>query len=475
MQQQAGLLFQCMKKHRSILFAVVILSVMGLPGSIPASAQDTLRVMAYNVLNYGAYPVCQGPNATYHNYLKTIINYTHPDILGLEKMGSIQLNPGDFHGTAPLGFGDSVLQYALNAAYPGRYAYCTYTNAAQADNMSVLFYNRQKLGFAGITCTYANITDFNTYKLYYKDTNLSATHDTTFLYVVLNHDQSGSSSASIRGGQIAGEMQQIQAHFTHLPNMINMGDFNTRNTGEACYQALVNPADTNFRFFDPPFYPDNNLTYPADWDNSPNSFTDYLTTSTRQSASIPNTCGTSGGAKSWYDHIFLSPWILRNANYISYLPHSYRTVGNDGHRLGISINDNSSVTNTSVPPDVQEALFQMSNKYPVMVQLLVTANTTGTSPNDPQIPTGISELPGQYRISVQNPVGETMVIRFPGELAGKKLLLHCYDITGRVVLNTSLIVSGGDMQLPFEAGQGVYLLSVSDGNRCLLHTTFLKQ
>lgn len=435
---------------------------------------DTLRVMAYNVLNYGEYPLCQGPDGVYHNYLKKIVQYTSPDILGLEKMGSVKLNASDFHGTAPLGFGDSIVQYALNAAFPGRYDYCPFTNNAQADNMSVLFYNKQKLGFVSVLCSYANITDFNTYKLYYKDPNLATTHDTTFLYVVLNHDQSGSSNDAVRGGQIKGEMQQIGTHFSSLPNMINMGDFNTRSTNETCYQTLVAPADTNFRFYDPPFFPDNDLSYPANWDASPNAYTGYLTTSTRQSANIPNSCGTSGGAKSWYDHIFLSPWIVSNTNYISYLPHSYHTIGNDGHRLGISINDSSVIANTAAPADVIDALFQMSNKYPVMVSLLVTSNTTGTSVSDPEIPTTIPNVQKTGYIDIVNPVVNDLTLHFSKQLIGRDIEVNCYDVNGRTQLDKKMHVSDNTEQLPFAAGTGVYFLRITTAGEILLQKTIVK-
>ena len=73
-----------------------------------------------------------------------------------------------------------------------------------------------------------------------------------------------------------------------------------------------------------------------------------------------------GGAKDWYDHIFLvfmDRATMRTT--ISYIPHSYTTLGNDGHRLGISVND--APTNTAVPANVANALYLMSDKYPVMV------------------------------------------------------------------------------------------------------------
>ncbi len=430
-----------------------------------AGAQtDTLKVMSYNVLDYGGNPSCQGATGTYHNYLETIVAYTNPDIIGLVKMGSIRLGPNDFHGTAPIGFGDSVLQFALNAAYPDRYAYCTYTNTSQADNMSVLFYNKHKLGFAGITCNYANITDFNTYKLYYKDPALATMHDTTFLYVVLNHTQSGSSNEQLRGAQIAGEMQLIQQHFSALPNMINMGDYNTRYTNESCYQTLSNPTDTSFRFFDPPFSLDNTYTYPANWDNNATPYTANLTTSTRQSASQPNACGTSGGAKSWYDHIFLSPWIAHSANYISYIPNSYRTIGNDGHRLGRSVNDNSQTINTSAPADVIEAIFQMSNKYPVMADLLVQSNATGSSPADPELPTYVTNLRQNNGIYVVNPVENNISIHFPDAYVNSGISIVCRDMTGRVLSSMQQIARAGTATYPVQLHPGLYLIQIMDSN-----------
>ena len=107
---------------------------------------DTLRVMAYNVLGYGQYPLCQGADAIYHAYLEAIVQYANPDIIGLEKLGSIQTSPADHNYSAAIGFPDSILQYALNAAYPGRYNYCLNTNYSASNTECLLFYDQHKLG-----------------------------------------------------------------------------------------------------------------------------------------------------------------------------------------------------------------------------------------------------------------------------------------------------------------------------------------
>ena len=446
-----------MSKAGYKLLLVVILCIMR---ASSGAQTDTLRVMAYNVLNYGELPLCQGPNSAYHGYLKTIVEFANPDILGLEKMGSIRTSPADHAYTSEIDFQDSILKYALDPAFPGRFNYCPFTNGAHANEFSMLFYNQNKLGFLEITCSYSNDEDFNTYKLYYKDPNLTTNHDTTFLYVTVNHDISGSGAQAARGAQIAGVIAQMKTKFSHLANMINMGDFNVRSSAEPLYQTLTAPADTNFRYFDPPFYPDATYSYPADWDGDPVTFSKVLTTSTRALGNVPNSCGTNGGGKNWYDHIFLSPWIINNANYIGYIPHSFRTVGNDGNRVGKSVND--APTNTSAPSAVIDALFQMSNKYPVMVDLRASGNTTGTSLPDPQGHTeGTPVLfNSQNKISVVNPFHEQISLHTSDDLTGKTLTVQLVDVLGRMQMNIAVPVRTSVTQIPSTLSSGVYYMRI---------------
>ena len=464
-----------MLKTRLFRFFSILVTLSCNIGYSSLAQTDTIRVMTYNVLNYGSYPLCQGPNSVYNAYLETIVQFANPDIIGLVKMGAIKTGPSDFHYSAAIDFQDSILQYALNAAFPSRYTYCTMTNSAQnTTDFSILFYNQQKLGFIDITCHYVNTTDFNTYKLYYKDPNLTTTHDTTYLYVTLNHDISGNGNEAQRGTQIAGEMTQISGHFTHLANMINMGDFNLRYSTESCYQTLTAPTDTNFRYYDPPYYPDAVLTYPSNWDANPSAYSSYLTTSTRKLSSVPNSCGTNGGGKNWYDHILLSPWIVNNANYISYIPHSYRTIGNDGNRTGISINDIP--TNTSAPAAVINALFQMSNKYPVMVELTVTSNTTGTSLPDPEITP--SAVIGQSLIKEQativNPVGSAIILNLSNNLVNHLISIDCIDMMGRSQIHQTILVHSEMEEIPCNLQPGIYCIKIADDRNIIYRSVVTK-
>jgi hypothetical protein len=369
------LLGACSKSSKTSVITTnpVIVIPQPLPNTIDKT--DTLKIMAYNVLSFGN--GCQASIATLDGYLKTIIQYAQPDLFSFEKMGAfLPVYPSSVN------FADDIITNALNVVSPGEYAYGTPTNATGADNMSVLFYNKMKLTFVKTETIEPYITDFNLYKLYYKDPNLAITHDTTFLYVIVNHTQSGSSSTT-RDLQISTYMQTLRSKFAYLPNLINMGDFNTHNSYEAGYQSIITSADTSTVMNDPPFYPDQNVKYPASWETATNIFAPYLTTTTRASASIPNTCGTGGGAKSWYDHIFISPWLVKGTNYMKYVANSYQTLGNDGNRVGADINSATPVANSSAPAAVINALFQFSNKYPVMIKLVVKANRNAYSTADP--------------------------------------------------------------------------------------------
>lgn len=427
---------------------------------------DTLRVLSYNLLYLGDSPPCQGPHSVYEGYLETIIAYENPDIAGFVKMEAIPMYSGNMSGSAPAGFADSLLKYSLNAAFPGRYAYCSFTNTSGADNMSLLFYNQQKLGFVNILTSYSNITDFDTYKLYYKSPDLATTHDSIFLYVTLNHTNSGtgSSNEATREAQIAGEMAQIESHFTSLPNMINMGDFNVHSSSEACYQTLVAPSNLANRYYDPPFYPDATYTYPADWDTNPATYAACLTVSTRESTSSPNGCSSDvDGAKSWYDHIFLSANIVTNADHICYIPHSFRVIGNDGNRVGNPVN--SSPANTSAPATVINSIFQLSEHYPIALNLIVNLAPTSTA----------MIQPAEENVTLANPVNGFLDLHFAQHLEGKIMNMTCTDVLGRLQISKNILSTRETMHIPCSLVPGIYYLKFSTDDHFIAQMTIWKK
>jgi len=423
----------------------------------PCTSQDTLRVMTYNVLHYG--DGCQGTNSFLHSNLKTIVQYKSPDVLGMVKVQTIKLSSTDFAGVSPVGFADSILVNGFNTAYPNRYDHCPVVNISNdADgDMDLLFFDKKKLGFVSVTSLCGLEEDFNLYKLYYKDPDLATTKDSTFLYFILNHTVSGSSSNE-RDTQDTLVIKSLKKRFSHLPNVISMGDFNTHSSYEPGYQLLTASADTSFVFSDPPYFPDKKLSYPSDWQTDAGTYSSYLNTSTRETT-LPNACGTTDGAKGWYLHILISSWLTKNKDYIKYVPNSYTTIGNDGRREGISINDSiNAIKNTSVPAAVLNALFQLSDKYPVMVKLAVTHNTSGISPPDPVLNTVTEVHSTDVTISINNPVDTNAVLHFPPALLGDQAFVEWRDLTGRLLKKDDFTVNQSQMTTSADLMPGVYIL-----------------
>jgi len=365
----ASFLFSCSKKET----VTNKMDTSPLPGTVDKT--DTLRVMAYNVLNYG--DLCQGSTTSLDSYFSTIIQYTQPDLMSCEKMTAFSYSQGAAGNLA-----DDILGNVLNVVNPDKYNYAPPTNASGSGTLSVLFYNKQKLTYVSTQDLLSLVTDFDLYKFYYNDINLSITKDTTFLYAVVCHTKSGSASLE-RDFQDSTIMSSVRSKFTYFPNLIVMGDFNTRGSFEHGYQSLINSKDSTTAMSDPPYYPDETLKYPGNWSVSPFYVAPFLTTSTRSLPYDPNACGAGAGGKGWYDHIFISNWLINGTNYVKYIPHSYQSIGNDGNRLGVSINSNVPSINTAAPSDVLDALFRFSDKYPVMLNLEVKANRNAISPGDP--------------------------------------------------------------------------------------------
>jgi len=443
--------------------AVVTILMMNVCFLNYSTAQnDTVKILAYNVLHYG--DGCQGSNSFLHHNLKIVAGFANADILGLVKVQSIKLSASDPNGLSKPGFADSMIVYGLDSAYPGRYANAPLMDFSRAPDgdMDVLFYDQHKFGFVSGYSLCVIQEDFDLYKLYYRDPNLSITHDTTFLYFVLFHTVSGSNASELnqRDQQDTVTINGLKNIFYHFPNLIAMGDFNTRTSTEPGYQFMVNPTDTNFLLIDPPFGIDHKLSYPLDWSSTPGSCTSYLTNATRVSATIPNGCGDNGGDKDWYIHMLTSSWLAHNYDYIKYIPNSFNVIGNDGNRLDISVNDTvSRGKNTSAPDSVLNAEFELSDKYPVTEKFAITYNSTGTGPANPV--NAIQEYSsGLGQIHYNNPVSDRIYLTFPQQLIGQQILLSWYDVTGRLLSSEQLIPQQTTLSRPVNLVSGLYILRI---------------
>jgi hypothetical protein len=419
---------------------------------IAQGLKDTIRVMAYNTLGFSYSSGCQGSIPPLYADLKTIFQFAKPDIIGLDKTVCTNTGPTDHEGVSPYYFPDTV----ISECFDTNYSYCPFTDISGCSDGdgSVLFYNHTKLSYSSTTNLYNGTEDIDLFKLYYNQW-FGGGADTTYLYIVLCHTISGSSSTG-RDSQDTTVINKLQRMFTTLPNLIYMGDFNSHNSSEMGYAYISQTdANTNFIMDDPPFHPDLKLSYPDNWESGGSSVA-YYTTTTR-STTLPNSCGTTGGAKDWYDHIFLSPWIVNGSDKLTYVRNSYTTIGNDGNRIGVSVNAG---TNLSAPSNVINALFNFSDKYPVEVTLAFNPILAVKT---------IQSVLGS--IVVNNPViNNIIVLHFASFMYGQNISMEVYDICGRDLYKSTFVINSSVINKDILLTPGVYMFHFTSGG----YTTTLK-
>ena len=318
-------------------------------------AGDTLKIMHYNTLNYGISLPKNCPGLlTFkkHNYLRDILKYERPDVLGMVKLdSSMQF------------VGDTIIDKVLDSVCYHCYSHATLTNHTGYNKLDALFYRNDKLAFISTATTYAgddSISDINLHKFYYKAPDLATTHDTQFINFIVIHLISGKTNGIIRANDILGVVKYLYKNDTILNNYIAMGDFNSQSSTEGDYQYLTAPSDTNFKFYDP-------IYQNKDWKKNELAYAKYLSQSTR--ILTLNDCGSPGGLKDVYDHILVTRSIMLGLDSIKYIPNSYTVVGQDGKHINKSLIDTP--LNTSVPPYILNDLYLMSNHLPVTVQLVI--------------------------------------------------------------------------------------------------------
>jgi len=318
---------------------------------------DTVSVFAYNINNYGFSPSGSCPlegSPLKKGYIRTILEYENaPDIVSFEKYAAKPTNLAS----------DSMQKQIMDSVCAGCYANTKYTNVSGYGKVNTLFYNKNKFGYLGTATIYSadnSISDIDLHKLYYL--KFPSKGDTIFLNVIVVHDASGGSGAAQRATEIGGAMSWLSANVKTPGNYIFMGDFNVQSSSEACFQAMINPADTTVQFNEPT----NQL---GNWSSNPQAFANYLTQSTR--STDPGDCASTNTMSSWFDHILCTNPIMRGSKNVHYIPNSFKVIGQDGLHTNLGLTD--APTNTSVPANVLNALYMNSEHLPVQLKLQISS------------------------------------------------------------------------------------------------------
>ena len=356
--------------------------------SIHGKAQDTLTVLAYNILNY---PLSNSSKA---DTLKPIIKHVQPDIFMITELTSSS-------GVT------TILNDALNVDGITYYQNATYFNGPDTDNM--LYYNSDKLVLYSqyeIPTTLRNISE---YVLYYNAPGLSISSDTVFIYCYMLHLKASTGAANEQQrNQEAVALKNYMDTRTDIENVILGGDFNFYTSAEAAHNTILNGG--NVTLLDP-------ISSPGNWNNN-STFANIHTQSTR--SGIIGDGGAFGGMDDRFDFIFFNNDLLSGINQLTYVPNSYSAVGNDGNHFNKSIND--APTNTSAPTNVIDALYIMSDHLPVMMKASLPVNV------------GVQEeevafaWKGFYHNGVFN---------FESNQTEEQLTVFVYDVLGKVIQTTN--------------------------------------
>lgn len=301
-------------------------------------AQETLKVMTYNVLRYGAQGIsCTPTGVTARNaWFTAIMTDAQPDIFGVNEVGP---NAGP---TAPA---TNILNNILKPINPA-YAAATVTFNSNQDVANAFFYNSDKLGLKSQAVIPHSLRNIDFYRLYYKGPGL-ATGDTTWIEVVLFHLHS--SDASIRSSQTAAVMTYLDG-LNRAGNFIIMGDMNMDGSGSGAFQNMISSTNPDIDMADP-----INLT--GTWSNN-NNVRHAHTQSTRTSGS--SDCGSGGGLDDRFDIILCSNAIINNTADVRYVPGTYRVFGNPN------------APNPAVSAAAAAAVSPMSDHHPVLLNLEIS-------------------------------------------------------------------------------------------------------
>ncbi len=321
-------------KTKSLLFLIFISQFV--------FAQDTLKVMVYNLLQYGFSGGV--PVSTKNANLKTIIDATLPDIFGVNEMASNAV------------YAQNILQNVLNQNGRTYYDKATYSNLGTSNEVNMLFFNSQKVGISKQYNIYHSLRDFNVYKMYYKDANLAATNDTVFFTVCVGHLKASTGFEQDRLFQVQ-TLTSFLDTLTNPGNLVFMGDFNLYTSTEPAFQHLLTFTNTNVRFYDP-------INQPGDWNNDA-TFKPIHTQSTRVNAETDG--GAPGGLDDRFDIILINQSLKDSLNKVKYVPGTYKAYGNDANHFNGAVNSG----NTSVSGLVANALYAMSDHLPVIAKFVV--------------------------------------------------------------------------------------------------------
>jgi hypothetical protein len=406
--------------------------------SIPTWAQlDTVRVMQYNLLNYrNTTQQCTNSNnnaTTKEGHLKTIVAHVKPDVLVVNEMGAHWLNP------------NKLLTGALNKDGINHFDQAEYSNNGFSSLTNMLFFNKNKLvlhsqdEIAKDTSGRDLVRLIDVYTLYMKWSGDLAQGDTAFLTFFVAHLKAGSTSADKeQRHQMTIAAMEYLKDLDRKGNYFFAGDFNIQTSSEKCYQEMVNHPITGIRFYDP-------KDAPGSWNN--NSNYSNLHTQSTHTGDTRGGCFSGGGLDDRFDFILCDKATLNGVGSAKYISGTYKALGQDSRRFNGDIKNPS---NNTIPSEVSNALYEMSDHLPVLMDVRMKG-----------VNVGIGEItPNQILVSRGDNV---LTVYLPQYEQVNKVWI--VDITGKTVFEESVHNSKEEVGIQTSAWpSGIYMIQLSGGD-----------
>jgi len=305
-------------------------------------AQDTVRVMSYNLLNYPELSAFTADTSTRNPEYRRIIQAANPDILVVQELNS----QAGFTG---------FLNNVMNANGVV-YGAATYINSN--DTEQGLYYRLSKFQFINHSAIPTSLRNINEFRLVHIQSG-----DTLRVYGVHLKASTGSTNEQQR----ASEVDSLRKRTNSLPpgtNFLVCGDMNLYGSFEPAYQKLLQvQAGNEGHFYDA-------LNLSGTWNSS--SYAVHHTQSPRVRSFNG---GATGGMDDRFDLILYSK-AVRDAGGVTVVPGSLKAFGNDGLHYNDSINR---MPNNAVSQLVANALHNAADHIPVLLSLT--------------FPSGVSSLP----------------------------------------------------------------------------------
>lgn len=410
-------------KYFSLFILIMCLS------SVAINAQDTIRIMTYNLLNYEYYPSYCNNNINIidekNNYINTIIDYTLPDIVGFVEV-----------------YNSEVVKYSLLGVMNsnGRDFYKVASFNTPDYLSGIVYYNKNK--FEEVASIDVNVDGLRNLKIY--SLKLKETTPEIHVHIVLGHLATSQSGEQDRALQIAALYDKLE-QYGNNDNYIIMGDLNVYHEDEAMFDDILRHSNQELRFYDPVEMMDNEGAM-VDLGSYENRFYHTQSTSAYDNPNH-NECFATGGLDDRFDMILVDDDIISGEGKILYIENSYTTTGQDGYHNNTYLTNGA---NNSAPPTVIEALQKNSDHLPVYADFIFGE------------PAGISSFSSNnLKVSCNSPATDNLDLSI--KLSSPDEVEICiFNVLGNQLLKTSrLITRRENLQIPISTfPNGIYIVSV---------------